>query len=337
MNNEYILPADADPQPFIEKFSQELDTNLSDKIIKTLSNILALDYASRLKKEIEITEHVNRCVARITEYIGHKVITDESFSTSMTLFTIAISEKKEEQIDKAQQQLVEDIALESFITMHFGDISEAEKAAIKSLLKELSAGKDSHEIINFIHSNPKLFYSIVVSALKEKKKQQEITEFAYLHVHKLIKESKVLEQKNNKIVNIGSKISLMSGLMALISGGATLGSELLATILLPVTATAVKYSPAIGEEVGKVAAKNIPALQKSHVVLEQVKSDIIELSGKSQTVADILSTSHSASLETIKERLQQQKASLEQKDLSHSGKVQKDKLMNKETGRGFFN
>ena len=74
------------------------------------------------------------------------------------------------------------------------DISKLQES-LKEVLKSLVTGRDSKEIMNFIDSNPKLFYSVVLSAHKEKRKQKEIMEIVIINLHKIIANTKSINKK----------------------------------------------------------------------------------------------------------------------------------------------
>jgi len=209
--------------------------------------------------------------------------------------------------------------------MHFGDLSPEEKNTIKFVLKDLFSGKDGPEISNFLNSNPKLFHSIAIGAIREKKKQQEIVEFVKLHINRLIVESKSVDKKISRFKNMGSKFSLAASLMAVASAGLALGGLVLPAFMIPATAVSVKYAPKAGEKMGTIVAGNIDSIQNHKETLAEVKSAVIDLAGKTNSITQILSQGQGVSLENIREKLQQQRMTISQEPLkkkSHAMNLQ---------------
>ena len=70
------------------------------------------------------------------------------------------------------QEKNQDILIDGLVADQFSDLSSTEQKNVKEVLRALLNGRDGKEIMNFIHSDPKLFYSVVFSAYKEKTKQK---------------------------------------------------------------------------------------------------------------------------------------------------------------------
>jgi len=308
MRNKLAPSLNIDTTLFIQEINYHLSSNLSEKLIKNLSNILAIDHTNRLKSKPPLKDYIPLCIWRLQNHLGHKVVTDDDFATSMKLFCMAITPEKDPANDISSQEPAQEAVIDAIIHMHFGDLSTPEKEAIKFVLKDLFNGKDGHEISNFLNSNPKLFRCILVSAIHEKKKQQEIVEFVRLHISRLIIESKSVDRKIVRLKNLGSKFSLAATLMAVASAGLALGGLILPAFMIPATAVSFKYAPKMGEKVGEIAASNIESIQNHKETLREVKTAVIDLSTKTNSIAQILAQGQGASLESIKERLQQQRA-----------------------------
>jgi hypothetical protein len=325
MKNKLTLSTTGNSKPFLQEITYHLSTNLTEKLIKTLSNILALDYANRLKSEPPVEVYIPLCIRRLQNYLGYKIITDEDFATGMRLFCVAITPEKDTANDISSQEQVQDAAVDAVIDMHFGDLPKGEREAIKLVLKGLFSGKDGHEISNFLNSNPKLFHCILIGAIREKKKQQEITEFVKLHINRFIIESNSVDKKIGKLRNLGSKFSLAATLMAVASAGLAIGGLILPAFMIPATAVSVKYAPKAGEKVGEIVAGNIETIQNHKETLAEVKSAVIDLSGKTNSITQILAQGQGASLENIRERLQQQRMTISNDTLkkkSHAMNIQ---------------
>lgn len=309
MKNRLALSTQKSIKSFQQELSIQLSGNLSEKLINNLSNILALDYANRLKSAPSLKKYLLLCIDRLQNYLGHKVITNEDFATSMTLFCVAITPKKNTN-EPLNPEQVHEAVVEAVIDMHFKDLSPEEKEVLKFVLMDLLNRKDGYEISNFLNSNPKLFHCIVVTAIREKIKQEEIVEFVKLHLNRLIIESKTVDKKINKLKNLGSKFSLAAALMSIASAGLTLGGLVLPAFMLPATALSVKYAPKAGEKAGAIVAGNIESIQSQKETLAEIKGAVIDLSGKSNSVIGILAQEQGVTLENIREKLQQQRINI---------------------------
>ena len=104
MQRNITLPPGANPEAFQEYFLDFLGNNLSESLCSSISNLLAIDYSGRLESAPELKEYINICALRIKKYLGLKVVTDESFSSAMTLFTIAITPERNIDADDAISQ-----------------------------------------------------------------------------------------------------------------------------------------------------------------------------------------------------------------------------------------
>ena len=240
MKNNIILPPGANPEAFQEYFLDFLGNNLSESLCRSISNLLAIDYSGRLESAPELKEYINICALRIKKHLGLKVVTDESFSSSMSLFTIAITPERDIDADDAKsQEQSQDALIDSVIETHFVNLSPEEATLIKSLMKELLNGKDGKEMMNAISSNPKLFYSVVVSALRENKKQKEVSEAIHQHLTTIISKNR----KQTGIKSLASKIAFAGGLMLAASTGLILGGLALPALIIPATAAAIKLAP----------------------------------------------------------------------------------------------
>jgi hypothetical protein len=80
MKNNINILKDIDSSVFLNKIKIYLGNNLSNQLITSLSNMLAIDYVNRLKQEPKMDEYAMECVDRLTTHLNHKVFTDEGFS-----------------------------------------------------------------------------------------------------------------------------------------------------------------------------------------------------------------------------------------------------------------
>lgn len=263
MNTDLSLPPGVDPVPFKEYLLEYLGANLSESLCSSVANLLAIDYVGRLESKIDLDYHINECTLRIKKQLGLKVVTDESFSSVMSLFTIAITPERDIDTDdeKAQEQS-QDALIDSIIATYFHDLSPEETAIIKSLMKEILNGKDGKEMMIVASSNPKLFYSIVVSAIREKNKLEEVLESVKLHLTKVMSKNKQQVRQQSGLKGLVSKLSLIGGMMLTASTGLVLGGVALPAIILPATAAVVKLSPKLGEKTVSSPEQEVITTQK---------------------------------------------------------------------------
>ncbi|MFK7968548.1 MAG: RP853 family protein [Rickettsiaceae bacterium] len=254
-----------------------LDTNLSNQLITSLSNMLAIDYVNRLKEKPKIDEYAVKCVDKLKNHLNHKVFTEEGFSGVMTLFAIAITDEKriDDELINTQEK-DQDVIVDTIISSQFGDLSPAEQLNIKEVLKSLVTGRDSKEIMNFIDSNPKLFYSVVLSAHKEKSKQKEIMEIVIINLHKIIANTKSINKKKNNIKSLTGKIVMAAGLVAVASAGAFLGGLIIPAIIIPSVAVSIKLGASIGEKIGETIAQNNRSIKNKQSVIKAFEASIMQ-------------------------------------------------------------
>ena len=88
MRNNINILKDIDSSVFLNKIKIYLGNNLSNQLITSLSNMLAIDYVNRLKQEPKMDEYAMECVDRLTTHLNHKVFTDEVCITTTVRTTI---------------------------------------------------------------------------------------------------------------------------------------------------------------------------------------------------------------------------------------------------------
>ena len=257
MKNNINILKGIDNSVFLNKINSYLGNNLNNYLITSLSNMLAIDYVNRLKQEPKIDEYAMKCVDRLKSHLKHMIVTEEDFSGVMSLFAIAITEEKriDDELNNEQEKN-QDVLIDGLVSAQFSDLSPAELVNIKEVLKALLNGRDSKEIINFINSDPKLFYSVVFSAYKEKTKQKEIMEVVTINLNKMIADTKSINKKKNNIKSLAGKVAMAVGLVAVASAGAFVGGLILPALIIPAVAISIKLGPAVGEKIGETIAQN---------------------------------------------------------------------------------
>jgi hypothetical protein len=260
MKNKIKLPAGVNPKPFNLHLDEQLSNTLGEQLRHSISNLLAIDYSLRLNSSPPLEEYVNLCGSRLKAHIDHKIIFDETFSAAMTLFTVAITPQQQtDEEDQKSVQQSQDAVIESVIAAHFGDLSYEEQQTIRMVLKNLLNGKDGKELMNIVTSDPKLFHSIVASAVKAKK-QQEISEVVGTHLTTILVKSKALNKKVTGFKAAFAKMFLATGIVLAASIGIVIGGLALPALILPTVLCAVKYGSALGEKIGNNIAQNVPSI-----------------------------------------------------------------------------
>ena len=302
MKNDIKLPEGVNPKPFYLHLEEHLSNNLGDTLIHSISNLLAIDYSLRLKSTPELKEYVELCGSRLKKHLDQKIIFNETFSSVMTLFAIAITPEKQnyDDDDKSIEQS-QDAVIESVIFSHFGDLSLQEQQIIRLVLKDLLSGKDGKELLNIVISDPKLFHSTVLSAIKAKKQQQQISAFVGAHLYSILSQSKTLDKKVTGLKSTFAKIALAGSLIIAASIGVVVGGLALPILVLPATLYAVKYGPVLGKKMGTIVAQNIPNIVNETKNLAQLKNATKEISVDTPKLTTSIGIKNELSQEKAKE------------------------------------
>lgn len=310
MKVDLSLPPGVDPKPFKEYFLKYLGGNLSEKLCASLANLLAVDYAGRLNSKPDLAFHINECTLRIKKQLGLKVVTDESFSSIMSLFIIAISPEKNIDSDESNQSKEQshESLIDSIITSYFYNLTPEEASLIRALMKEILNSTNGKNMLNVIFSNPKLFYSIVVSAIRENEKLEEVLESLKLHLTRIFLKNQEQLKRQNALQSITSKISLIGGLFLTASTGLILGGLALPALILPATATVVKVSPQLGEKISTSTDKSWRKNAKEEKAITD-KENSVALSNKKNVEKKVVKAKIKNILESVEILKQNEKTS----------------------------
>ncbi|MCC8417559.1 MAG: RP853 family protein [Rickettsia endosymbiont of Bryobia graminum] len=230
--------------------SATLVNNITSHACLTLARIIAIDHKARLKSIPEIRTHLNNCIYKLKSFLGQKVLTDDSFSTILTLFAVAISPETTDFQDNNILQKSENILIDTLINIHFPDVNIKEKNNIKLILKNLFSAKNSYEIINLIQAEPEIFQTTIMSALKKYQNLIEINQQIKSDLDKIAnitsthyKKIEILRQAASKIITAICTVAV--GAITVATTGASS-----ALMVVPAAILAVKYAPKIGESIG---------------------------------------------------------------------------------------
>lgn len=287
MKNNIKLLGDIDQPAFLREMQLHLTNNLNEYLMNSLSKMLAIDYTNRVKKKLEIdkTHYITQCVARLKNYLKHRVVIEEDFSSTMSLFVIALTEEKKVDDTTNSKEQEQDLLIDGVIAAHFNDLSPAEQQNVKNILKTLIARPDSKEIMNLINSDPKLFYSVVFSAYKEKIQQKDVMESITNHLATIMKQTKALDKTVNNVKSLAVKITLAACLFAAASTGLLIGGLALPALLIPAAAISIRLAPVIGDKIGKSLIKNNKTFQKKQTNLKDMIVSIVSpVSKKKDTI-----------------------------------------------------
>ena len=226
----------------------EVKKNLSDYALATVSNMLALHYASDKKLQKihkDIHHYAEEVAAKLRRYLKEEVILDETFDVAMTLFAVAISPEMPEREAPPDLSQQKNTIIDVASNMCFGDkdIGELERQSLAEVLSAVLDSPNSDEMLNLIVSRPE----IVRSLIGKKTKTKDI-------VHNL-----------SNMANMASKAStistdfmqfsglIMCGLIGFVANVAAVHSmeAIAAVTVVPTAVVALKYGTKLGELIGK--------------------------------------------------------------------------------------
>ncbi|MFV0250690.1 MAG: RP853 family protein [Rickettsia aeschlimannii] len=238
--------------------------NLMKSTCSTIANMLAIDYTLRLNSKPEAEKYINKCISRLKNYLGMRVINDDNFSVALELFAIMItSEDENEQNKNNILEQSQDIIAENLVEVCFGDeiINSTEKEKIKNIFKTLLKEKNFDKIINYAGSHKKLFKASVMYAMKKYNNIDEATIYIKKEFNKILEMSLVFTQKSNMFKQATGKIAgavcaLLVGAISVATAGAAFS-----IIVVPASIFAVRYAPELGEKIGGLILNNDNAIK----------------------------------------------------------------------------
>ncbi|WP_341763820.1 RP853 family protein [Candidatus Tisiphia endosymbiont of Beris chalybata] len=249
--------------------------NLPEQVCSTLACIISIDHEIRLHPNPKIKKHINNCLYKLTTFIGQKVITDDSFTTVLMLFAVAIStdlmnfQEQNNIINKSA-----DLIINALINIYFDKLTLEEINILKLVLKALLKEKNNHDKINFIQIEPTIFEVIVMRALKKSPNIVAITNQINLELNKI---ANITAQHSRKIEEFKQTSSKMVTAICSIAVGAitvATAGMYFALIVAPTTILAVKYAPKIGEKIGEMLLKFDKFFIKEQGKIGQLRADL---------------------------------------------------------------
>lgn len=258
-----------------KRISEELFNNITKHACLTLANIIAIDYEIRLKSTPEIDVHISNCIGKLRVFLGQKVITDDSFSTVLMLFSVAISPDAVEYQDRDNiLNKSEDIIIDTLISTNFGKANSEERKVIKQVLKDLLAARNSYELTNFIQLEPEVFCTTVMHAVKKYQNPKEVSTNARLEINRIVnvavkhnKKIEIFKQATSKIITAISVLAV--GAISVATAGATF-----AFMVVPASILAIEYAPKIGEKIGGVILSQDKSMSMQEEKITALKSNL---------------------------------------------------------------
>ncbi len=263
MNNAIVLN-NININLFKKDIVNNFVNNLTKSTCSTIANMLAIDYTLRLNSKPEAEKYINKCISRLKNYLGMRVINDDNFSVALELFAIMItSEDENEQNKNNILEQLQDIIAENLVEVYFGDekINSTEKEKIKNIFKTLLKEKNFDKIINYAESHKKLFKASVMYAMKKYNNIDEATIYIKKEFNKILEmflaftqKSNIFKQATGKIV--GAVCALLVGAISVATAGAAFS-----IIVVPASIFAVRYAPELGEKIGGLILNNDNAIK----------------------------------------------------------------------------
>ncbi|MCC8371650.1 MAG: RP853 family protein [Rickettsia endosymbiont of Pseudomimeciton antennatum] len=254
---------------------EELINNITKQACLTLANIIAIDYEIRLKSTPEIKVHINNCIGKLRAFFGQKVITDDSFSTVLMLFSVAISSSPVDYQDRDNiLNKSEDIVIDTIINTNFGEANSEERGVIKQVVKDLLAAKNSYELTNFIQVEPEIFHTTVMHAVKKYQNPQEVGDNVRLEMNRIVtvaakhnKKMEIFKQATSKIITAISVLAV--GAISVATAGATF-----AFMVVPASILAIEYAPKIGEKIGGMILSADKSISEQEQKITTLKANL---------------------------------------------------------------
>lgn len=149
---------------FKHKIAKSLGRIFPSKLISTLSNMLAIDFALHIndKPDLSAEDRATKCIDNINNYLSDiEQNFDDSFESATILFSIAISPPHNvDQISSVHQLDSKDRAIDAYIETHISEHSGDEIESMRDALYLLLELGDVNSVFSFITNEPKLFASI---------------------------------------------------------------------------------------------------------------------------------------------------------------------------------
>lgn len=242
-----------------------LKNNLSEYLLSTISNMLAMHYASDAKLQNEdIQKYAYGASYKIKLYVTEKVLVDETFDVAMELFIIAISASmpNREDLINNKAPIVEMV---SNLSYPDGDISKSEKANLSETIEGVL--KEDISVMNIMKDEPQILKSL----LQKNTKPKDIISILQRASHSQKVQSNITQDFAQ---SAGLALCSVAGFAANFAIASYIGA-ISAVAIVPATIIAVKYGAEIGENIGKVMSSFEKEFVKQSENITNIVKDFI--------------------------------------------------------------
>ena len=256
-----------------------LEDNLTNYLISTISNMLALNYLadSALRKaEPNAQKYADTCAGRIKMFLKEKVVLEETFDVAVEIFAVAITPNIPDTEDlpamnkiRDQEKTSEVIAMAAL-----GVDAPDQELELMSDVVDISLGmSDANDIISLIGSQPDMIKAI----LKSKSRKGEVRKAEDI-ANELSKVAKNASKSRSIIADFAQLAGLVAcSAMAFAGNIAAVHSfeAIAAAVVIPVSVITLRYGARIGEKLGEKLAEFEKDFKLVQSDMKDILSDII--------------------------------------------------------------
>ena len=277
-------------------FKKTLDNNLSDKLILSISNLITLDYIHRLKEQNDISQYSIACINRLKNHLGYKVLMLEDFSTSLSLFIIAITSEDTKNINDKFHEQHQDLLINAIILSFYPNLNLEEKDNIRTALKNLLSTMDNMDLFNYINNTPEIFHLTIKSELKNQNNLLNLNHIIQKQIQDTLVQKDNISQKVSKLQNLITKLSLGISVIASTIIGVVISPLLIPLILIPTSILSTKYGPKFSSKI----AYTLPSIKKNLVNFNYNKN-LLSQSLEQQIDQNVKQTVDDITIQKVKE------------------------------------
>jgi len=269
------------PTTYIPDFKKALDdnfeANLVPGVLSTLANMLAFDYATRLKNNIELDQYIYKCVGKLHRFLEAHVITDDSFSSAFIIFTKLIAPEETDHHEKDNVlEKEQDLMIDALITQHFANANAELQGYIKILLKDSLHTLNQGEFINYIHSEPQVIGKIVADSLKLNQTQEQIISQSKTQLLEIAHKNIAANEHANNFKKSTSMATTAICVLGVVAVSLVSSVTILPLITIPALILSNKIAPTLGETIGNVILNNSSGFQQRLKESIKLKDSIMQ-------------------------------------------------------------
>ena len=337
-------------QIFQKSIIQQLASNITEPTCATLANMLAIDYISRLEGTINAQDHLETCINKLKNFLEQKVMADDSFSTALTLFTVAIAPEEINYQDKnniLEQDQSQNAVVDVVIDSHFNEFNPKDMGKVKAALRNLLRD-NGKKILDYINAEPQLFLVIINGSIAKHKTEEEINKYIKAQVNKILDKAINFNKRRNIFKQKASRITTAVCTVGAVVGSSLTGGAAMPMIVMAATMVSMKFAPKLGENIGQTILNFDSNTKSSFNEISRIKAELLQnnqqrIYQKEQeveikqfkTVEPDLIKKHDQKLETIKEALAEYKAhDSEVKEKNFQEQLSENKEMAKSKDKG---